>query len=235
MKNVKTKIVEVKDSVLAFLKANAALLIGVALIGFVFGHGCGSGEDTGDKVDAKKYDSVVVQLALAHEQIKVTDSLNRITLDRHRRQNDSTIKLRDQAKAEARKAAENAAYWQGVAKQADEANDTETGLAARDSQIVALNDVIAQRNRELEMVDSIIYRKDLDISLLEAANTAKSSLIDRQRLTIDKLNSDYHALAKENAQLKVKAKRKKFWGNIWSGLKVGGAAVGGFVVGRAIK
>lgn len=235
MKNVKTKIIEVKDSVLAFLKANAALLIGVALIGFVFGHGCGSGGEDGTKVDAKKYEAVVNDLAAARDSLRIKDSANEIERAARARQNDSAAKVRVQLKEEARKAAEKASYWEGVAKQADEVNDDETGKAARDSQVVELKIVVARQGHDLQIADSIIYRKDLDISLLEAANTAKSSLIDRQRITIDKLNSDYQHLAKENTQLKVKAKRKKFWGNIWSGLKVGGAAVGGFVVGRAIK
>lgn len=226
---------EIKTKVLVFLKANLFLLVVVTVIGFLFGRGCEQKSLPPSGVDEKEHSRIVMELAAARDSIHIVDSVAMIERAARKQMNEAAAKERSRLQDQARKSAENASYWQGVAKQADEVKDSETGLAARDSQITALYEVISLRNLELQQVDSIIYRKDLDIALLDAANTAKSDLIDRQHITIEKLNTDFQKLVVENKDLRKAAKKKRFWGGFWGSLKTGGAAAGGFILGRAIK
>lgn len=226
---------KIRSKAIAFLKSNLLWLIIVAVVGFFFGHGCDGDQNTGTKVDAKKYESVVKELEAARDSIYEADSVRTIQRAKHRRENDSLTTLRDQARIEAHKAAQNASYWKGVVKQADQVNDKETGIAARDSQLVAVYSELSLTKRQLEFADSINARKDIDLALADAANTAKSELNDKYHVALDQVNADLQEKVKENDSLRKKAKKKKFWGGLWSGLKVGGAAAGGFIVGRAIK
>ena len=83
--------------------------------------------------------------------------------------------------------------------------------------------------------DSHLHEGPVDIALLDAANTSKSDLLDRQRVAMEKMQTDFQKVVNENKDLRRSAKKKKFWGSIWNGFKVGGAAAGGFILGRAIK
>lgn len=229
------KISELKEKALNLLKEKLVLVIIVAVAGFLFGRGCNGKDDTGVKVDPKKYAAVVSELAIARNSERVKDSLLKIEREARARQNDSSARVRVQLRDEARKSKEMALYWKGVAKQADEANDIETGIAARDSQIVSLYAALDQKTRELEQVDSINARLAIDVTLLGESGSRKSKIIDDQARIIDQLQTDYQKLAKDNQSLRKAAKTKKFWGGFWSGLKTSAAAAGGFILGRAVK
>lgn len=219
------------------MKPNLIALIIVLVAGFLFGRGCGggTGQGNGKQPDPKKYAAVIIQLDKTRDSLRVKDSLLKIEREARARQNDSSAMVRVQLREEARKSKETALYWKGVAKQADEANDTETGLAARDSQIVSLYSALDQKERELQQVDSINARLAIDVTLLDESGSRKSQLIDEQARIIDNINADYQQVVKENQSLRKSAKKKKFWSGFWSGLKTSAAAAGGFIIGRSVK
>lgn len=226
---------KIKSNVIGFAKANAVWIIVLLIAGFLFGRGCGEDPIPASGVDEKEHIRVIMELAAARDSIHVADSVGKIERAARQRQNEASARERLRLQDQARKSAEKAAYWEGVVKQADEANDHETGKAARDSQIVELKSERDQLKGQLAIVDSIVIRKDIDFALLEASNTAKSDLIDRQQVAMQNMSADLQKLVLENKSLRKDAKRKKFWGGIWNGVKVGGGAVAGFIVGRAVK
>lgn len=226
---------KLKSKGLAIVKANGHIILGLLILGLFFGRGCQCNKVPGTKVDASEVAALKKSLQEKDNTIIVLRKSLRDSTERHQRQIDSLAKLRAASADRARKSAERASYWQGVAKQADEAKDWETGIAARDSALAEKDVALGELKIQLAYADSSFTKvsRDLDMATLVIERQAEFS--NEQKLLITQLQKDLADSQKEGNDLRKKLKRKNFWGKTWTGLKVGIGAAAGFVVGRTVK
>jgi chromosome segregation ATPase len=224
-----------KTDALEFVKKNLVIILVLFVLGFLLGNGCGSGSVNRSKVDQAEVNVLLGKLNdSANALAGARHAADRLT-QRYQQAVDSLGRLSIQSRERARKAQQNASYWEGVAKQADEVKDCETGIEARDSVISEQKTVIEAMAQTIQLADSTISVMSQENELLEDIKEKQAEFIDQQHTVITKLNAENTQQAKEIKDYRKDLKRKKFWGKAWNGVKVGLAAVAGFAVGSIIK